>query len=66
MQNITAMRRWMKENNKDSYSVYYSDGMNYEVVEELKQYVLAADPSLRFRIFHGRCLHDLWSIGNIT
>lgn len=34
MQNITAMRRWMKENNKDSYSVYYIDGMNYEVVEE--------------------------------
>lgn len=34
MQNIIAMRRWMKENNKDSYSVYYIDGMNYEVVEE--------------------------------
>lgn len=34
MQNITAMRRWMKEHNKDSYSVYYIDGINYEVVEE--------------------------------
>ena len=32
--NITAMRQWMKEHNKDFYSIYYIDGTNYEVVEE--------------------------------
>lgn len=33
MKNIAAMREWMKENNKDAYSIYYVDGMSYEVAE---------------------------------
>lgn len=33
MKNIKAMREWMKANNKEAYSVYYVDGMSYEVAE---------------------------------
>ncbi len=33
MANITEMRNWMKENNKDYYAIYYVDGNSYEVVE---------------------------------
>ncbi len=33
MTNITEMRTWMKENNKDYYAIYYVDGKSYEVVE---------------------------------
>ena len=33
MSNITNMRAWMKENNKNYYSIYYVDGLDYEVVE---------------------------------
>ena len=32
--NIANMRKWMKDNQKDFYSIYYIDGTNYEVVEE--------------------------------
>lgn len=32
--NIASMRQWMKENNKEFYSIYYVDGTDYEVVEE--------------------------------
>lgn len=31
--NIEQMRKWMKDNNKDYYSIYYMDGMSYEVVK---------------------------------
>lgn len=33
MNNINSMREWMKENNKDYYSIFYIDGTDYEVVE---------------------------------
>ena len=33
MKNIQGMRDWMKQNNKDFYSLYYIDGLEYEVVE---------------------------------
>ncbi len=33
LKNIEGMREWMKANNKDFYSVYYMDGLEYEVVE---------------------------------
>lgn len=33
MKNIQTMREWMKANNKDSYSVYFIEGLDYEVVE---------------------------------
>ena len=33
MNNINDMRTWMKEHGKDHYSVYYIDGISYEVVE---------------------------------
>ena len=33
MKNIASMREWMKQNNKDFYSLYYVDGTEYEVVE---------------------------------
>ncbi|MBS2098048.1 hypothetical protein [Carboxylicivirga linearis] len=33
MNNIKDMRTWMKNHNKDHYSIYYVEGMNYEVVE---------------------------------
>jgi cytochrome c-type biogenesis protein CcmE len=33
MANITSMREWMKEHNKDYYAIYYIDGLSYEVVE---------------------------------
>ena len=31
--NINAMRAWMKKNNKEYYSLFYMDGLSYEVVE---------------------------------
>lgn len=31
--NIKEMRDWMKANNKDYYSIYYMDGLNYEVIK---------------------------------
>ncbi|PVX52198.1 hypothetical protein C7377_0504 [Balneicella halophila] len=31
--NIIKMRKWMKDNNKDYYPVYYITGESYEVVE---------------------------------
>lgn len=31
--NINSMRKWMKENNKDYYSIYYLEGQDYEVVQ---------------------------------
>ncbi len=31
--NINDMRAWMKENNKEYYSLYYMDGTSFEVVE---------------------------------
>ncbi len=33
LQNINEMRQWMKDNNKDYYSIFYMDGQEYEVVE---------------------------------
>lgn len=34
LSNIQSMRKWMKENNKDYYSIYYMDGENYDIVEK--------------------------------
>ena len=31
--NISDMRQWMKENDKDYYSLYYMDGLKYEVLD---------------------------------
>lgn len=31
--NIEEMRDWMKANNKNFYSIFYVDGINYEVIE---------------------------------
>ncbi len=31
--NINKMREWMKQNNKDYYSIYYMDGNSYEVLD---------------------------------
>ncbi len=31
--NITQMREWMKKNNKDFYSIYYLQGIDYEIVK---------------------------------
>ena len=33
LSNINNMRKWMKENNKDYYSVYYVEGTDYEIIE---------------------------------
>lgn len=33
LSNIENMRKWMKENNKDYYSIYFVEGTDYEVVE---------------------------------
>lgn len=33
LNNISSMRQWMKEHNKDYYSIYYVEGTDYEVVE---------------------------------
>ena len=33
MKNISSMREWMKNNNKEFYSLYYIDGLEYEVIE---------------------------------
>lgn len=33
MNNINDMRTWMKDNNKDHYSIYYMEGNEYEVVK---------------------------------
>lgn len=32
LNNINEMKEWMKANNKDYYSIYYMDGIDYEVV----------------------------------
>ncbi len=32
LQNIQEMRAWMKENNKDYYSIIYLDGTDYEIL----------------------------------
>ncbi|MDR0823689.1 MAG: hypothetical protein LBN74_01240 [Prevotella sp.] len=32
LNNINEMRKWMKDNNKDYYSIYYLNGTNYEVI----------------------------------
>lgn len=33
LNNISEMRNWMAENGKEFYSIYYMDGLNYEVIE---------------------------------
>ena len=33
LKNVQGMRDWMKENKKEFYSIYYMDGMEFEVVE---------------------------------
>lgn len=33
LKNIEEMRKWMKANDKDYYSIYYMDGENYEIIE---------------------------------
>nr|WP_321453486.1 hypothetical protein [uncultured Carboxylicivirga sp.] len=33
MNNISNMRNWMEENNKDYYSIYFVNGLSYEVVD---------------------------------
>ena len=32
LNNISEMKAWMKEQNKDYYSIYYMDGQSYEVL----------------------------------
>ena len=32
--NITSMREWMKEHNKDYYSIFYIDGISYTPIED--------------------------------
>jgi len=34
LDNIESMREWMKANNKDYYSIYYVDGLDYDVVSK--------------------------------
>lgn len=34
LNNISSMREWMKANNKDYYSIYYVDGLDYEVISK--------------------------------
>ena len=34
LSNISDMRKWMKEHNKDYYSIYYMDGYKYEVLDK--------------------------------
>jgi hypothetical protein len=33
LSNIAGMRKWMKDNGKDYYSIYYMDGLNFSVLE---------------------------------
>ena len=33
MANIEGMRKWMEENGKDYYAIYYVEGISYEMVE---------------------------------
>lgn len=33
LNNIESMRKWMKDNNKDYYAIYYLDGISYEVID---------------------------------
>lgn len=33
MSNISSMRKWMEENNKNYYSIYYINGISYEMVD---------------------------------
>jgi len=34
LSNIADMRKWMKDNDKDYYVIYYMDGLSYQVVKE--------------------------------
>jgi len=34
MNNISEMRKWMEENGKDYYAIYYMDGLSYKKLEE--------------------------------
>lgn len=34
LNNINEMKEWMKNNNKDYYSIYYLDGVDYAIVEK--------------------------------
>ena len=33
LSNIADMRKWMKDNDKDYYSIYYMDGLNFTVLD---------------------------------
>jgi hypothetical protein len=33
LSNIAEMRKWMKDNGKDYYSIYYMDGLNFTVLD---------------------------------
>ena len=33
LSNISEMRKWMKERNKDYYVIYYMDGLNYAALD---------------------------------
>ncbi|MDR3245822.1 MAG: hypothetical protein LBT50_05250 [Prevotellaceae bacterium] len=33
LSNISDMRNWMKDNNKEYYSIYYMDGLNYSQLD---------------------------------
>ncbi|GHT64127.1 hypothetical protein AGMMS50239_21290 [Bacteroidia bacterium] len=33
LSNIADMRKWMKDNGKDYYSIYYMDGLNFTVLD---------------------------------
>jgi len=33
LSNISDMRKWMKEHNKDYYVIYYMDGLSFEVLD---------------------------------
>jgi len=33
LSNISDMRQWMKDNNKDYYVIYYMDGLSFDVLE---------------------------------
>ena len=33
LRNISDMRKWMKENNKNYYVIYYMDGLSFEVLD---------------------------------
>ncbi len=33
LNNVLNMKKWMKDNNKDSYSIYYIEGASYDVID---------------------------------